>query len=286
VTGPALVVRRSGPSTTVQDLGRPGLAHLGVPPSGAADAVSLRRANALVGNAAGAAALEATLAGPELLLPVGTVVAVTGGECVPRLDGRPVAWDEPVEAPAGSVLRVGPVRRGVRAYVAVRGGIAVPPVLGSRSGDLLSGLGPPPLRDGDLLPIGSETAAPGTAARTPLYDEPVLRLHRGPRADWLTPGALEALTRGTWSVRPDSNRVGIRLEGPALARAVPGELPSEGVVTGAVQVPPSGGIVVFLADHPVTGGYPVVGIVDGADLPLAAQARPGTRVALRRTGRW
>lgn len=281
----SVLVRRAGPSTTVQDLGRPGWAHLGVPVSGAADSRSLRRANVLVGNDPGHAALEATLLGPELEFEADAVLAVTGAECALRLDGRPAPWDAPVQVPAGSLLRVGPLRRGARAYVAFAGGVDVAPVLGSRSTDVLSGLGPEPVRDGDRLPLGpvlsprAPRASRGATPRpTPLAAAPVLRISPGPRRSWFGPGAVQALTASSWRVRPESNRVGVRLEGPALPRTRPGELPSEGLITGAVQVPPVGGPVIFLADRPVTGGYPVLAVVEEADLPLVAQARPGSLV--------
>jgi biotin-dependent carboxylase-like uncharacterized protein len=279
-----LLLRRAGPATTVQDLGRPGLGHLAVPPSGAADAVSLTRANALVGNDAAAAGLETTLVGPEVELSVDAVVALTGAECAPRVDGRVAPWDEAFELPAGCRLRVGPLRRGVRAYLAVSGGLDVPAVLGSRSTDVLSGLGPAALRDGDELPLGSCRADAPTGSvpgPTPLADPTPLLLHAGPRRDWLTPAAIASVTTQPWTVRPDSNRVGVRLEGPAMTRTRTEELPSEGLVTGAVQAPPAGGLVIFLSDRPSTGGYPVVGVVAPEDLPRAAQARPGAPLSFR-----
>ncbi|HET8682440.1 MAG TPA: biotin-dependent carboxyltransferase family protein [Micromonosporaceae bacterium] len=275
-------VRRAGPLTTVQDLGRPGWAHLGVPRSGALDAPALRLGNRLVGNPEEEAGLEVTLTGCTLVLRVDRIVAVTGAPAQVTVDGRPVANGAAVRVPAGSVLRVGPARRGVRSYLAVAGGIAVPPVLGSRSTDTLSGLGPAPLRDGDLLPLGDpssttdrateglgEGGQPGPAR---------VRLLPGPRADWFTEEAVGMLDGASYMVGVNSNRVAARLAGPGLTRAVAGELPSEGIVLGAVQVPPDGQPLVFLADHPTTGGYPVVAVVEPADLPLLAQARPGATV--------
>jgi biotin-dependent carboxylase-like uncharacterized protein len=182
---------------------------------------------------------------------------------------------------AGALLEVGTAVSGVRGYVAVSGGIAVEPVLGSRSTDLLSGLGPPPLRNGAVLPLGR----PGVPhARVDVAPQPappaelVLRVTLGPRDDWCAPEAVRTLTSRAYRVSPASNRIGLRMDGPALTRARTGELPSEGMVLGAVQVPPDGRPVVFLADHPTTGGYPVIGVVRAADLPAAAQARPGTPV--------
>ncbi|MGW3077634.1 5-oxoprolinase subunit C family protein [Kitasatospora sp. NPDC001132] len=276
-----LVVERPGPLTTVQDLGRRGVAHLGVPRAGALDEPALRAANRLVGNDAGAAGLESTLGGVALRA-VGTVlVAVTGAPSPVRVDGRPAAWGAPVVVPAGSVLEVGAATAGVRGYLAVAGGIAVPPVLGSRSADLLSGLGPAPLAAGDRLPVGAPPPYRARPELVPLPAPPaelVLRLRLGPRTDWFTPEALARLGRDRYLVSPTGNRIGLRTVGPPVARARYGELPSEGMVLGAVQIPPDGQPVVFLADHPTTGGYPVVGVVPTGDLAAAAQARPGTPV--------
>jgi biotin-dependent carboxylase-like uncharacterized protein len=183
--------------------------------------------------------------------------------------------------PAGAVLDVGAATFGLRAYVAFGGGVAVPPVLGSRSTDLLSGLGPDPLADGDELPLGAP-AGPGAVADPQPYPAPgvdlVLPVVPGPRDDWFTADAWRTLTAGPWRVSPASNRIGLRTDGPVLDRARTGELPSEGVVPGAVQVPPDGRPVVFLADHPTTGGYPVIGVVPETSLPAAAQSPPGTRI--------
>uniref|UniRef100_A0AAU3HV08 Biotin-dependent carboxyltransferase family protein n=1 Tax=Streptomyces sp. NBC_01393 TaxID=2903851 RepID=A0AAU3HV08_9ACTN len=277
----ALAVVRAGALTTVQDQGRPGHAHLGVPRSGALDAPAAALANRLVANPAEAAVLETTVDGCALRPRSTVTVAVTGAPCPVRVDGRPVAWGAPVRVPAGALLDVGSARAGLRSYVAVSGGVAVDPVLGSRSTDLLSGLGPPPLTDGAVLPLGS----PGTLhARVDVVPhrappaELVLRVTLGPRDGWFTGPALRTLTTRVYRVSSASNRIGLRTEGPSLERAVSGELPSEGLVLGAVQVPPDGRPVVFLADHPTTGGYPVIAVVRSADLPAAAQAVPGTPV--------
>ncbi|MCF6473623.1 biotin-dependent carboxyltransferase family protein [Nonomuraea sp. MG754425] len=262
-----------GPYATVQDLGRPGHAHLGVPRSGAADVPSLRLANRLVGNAEGLAGIELTFGGARLLFLRGAWVALAGAPLPGAGMGAPF-W-----VPAGGELRLGAPEWGLRTYVAVRGGIAVEPVLGSRSTDSLSGLGPEPLRAGALLPVGP-AAGEITADLAPLPGPrpAVLRVLPGPRDDWFVPEALAELCARPYTVTQDSNRVGVRLHGPVLERAKDGELPSEGMVTGAVQVPPSGQPIVFLADHPPTGGYPVIGVVRGADLPVAAQLRPGDEV--------
>ncbi|MEV6735013.1 biotin-dependent carboxyltransferase family protein [Streptomyces sp. NPDC051364] len=282
--GAALEVFRAGALTTVQDLGRPGYAHLGVPRSGALDTGAYALANRLLGNPPEAAALETTLDGVGLRALAPVTVAVTGAPCAVRVSGRAVAWGAPVWLRAGAELEVGRAESGVRSYVAVRGGFAVPPVLGSRSTDLLSGLGPPVLSAGTLLPVGppgpdplcgaDALGAPGAPT------ELVLPLRLGPRADWFEPASIAALWRAEFRVSPESNRIGLRTEaGARLIRSRGGELPSEGMVLGAVQVPPDGLPVVFLADHPVTGGYPVVGVVPpGPPLNAAAQARPGVPV--------
>ncbi len=268
-----ITVVRAGPLLTTQDAGRPGLAHLGVPPSGAADRRSYKLANALVGNAPGAACLEATLAGPVLRFDPPAVVAVTGAEADARLDGDPLPLGEARE---GALLELGPCRSGVRSYIAVRGGVDIEPVLGSRSHDLLTGLGPPPLRDGDVVPVGQRAPdrcqAPSRCL-TPVGE--TLTVVPGPRADWF---ALDGLVTTAWRVSPASNRIGTRLEGPPLERLREGELLSEGVVTGAIQMPPSGQPIVLGPDHPTTGGYPVVAVVCEDDLPVAGQLAPGGTV--------
>ncbi|MEU8973398.1 biotin-dependent carboxyltransferase family protein [Streptomyces monashensis] len=276
-----LTVVRPGALTTVQDTGRRGHAHLGVPRSGALDAPALVLANRLLGNAPDAAALETTLTGCALRPDRTLTVVVGGAPCPVTVDGRAAAWGTPVRVPAGAVLDVGAVTAGVRSYVAVRGGIAVTPVLGSRSADLLSGLGPDPLRTGDVLPIGTAAPRPPLADLAPWPAPPAeltLPLRLGPRADWFTAAALRTLTSATYRVSQHSNRIGLRTEGPPLERLPGGELPSEGMVLGAVQVPPDGRPVVFLHDHPTTGGYPVVGVVAEPALAAAAQAAAGTPV--------
>ncbi|WP_033309725.1 biotin-dependent carboxyltransferase family protein [Streptomyces iakyrus] len=281
MTDRALAVVRAGALTTVQDAGRPGHAHLGVPRSGALDRPAAGLANRLAGNPPGTAVLETTLDGCAVRPRSTVTVAVTGASCPVTVDGRPAAWGAPVRVPGGALLDVGPAVSGLRAYVAVSGGIAVEPVLGSRSTDLLSGLGPPPLAAGTVLPLGRPA---GVHARVDVAPQPappaelVLRVTLGPRDGWFTPEAVRAFVSRPYRVSSASNRIGLRTEGPALERAWPGELASEGMVLGAVQVPPDGRPVVFLADHPTTGGYPVIAVVRAADLPAAAQAVPGTPV--------
>ncbi|POM22679.1 KipI antagonist [Actinomadura rubteroloni] len=280
-----LVVLRAGPLATVQDLGRAGLAHLGVPGSGAADVPALRLANRLVGNPEGAAGLELTFGGAALR-PEGAVWAVVTGAPAPvAVDGRQQGMNAPFRVPAGATLEVGAPVRGVRTYVAVRGGLTPDAVLGSRSADLLSGLGPRPLTAGDVVPFGRadglDPIAVDLAPVPTLPETPELRVRPGPRDDWFASDALATLTGAPYAVTDASNRVGVRLDGPVLARARDGELPSEGMVTGALQVPPDGLPILFLADHPTTGGYPVLAVVAAADVPLAAQLRPGQNVRFR-----
>ncbi|MEV8441597.1 biotin-dependent carboxyltransferase family protein [Actinosynnema sp. NPDC051121] len=272
---------RTGPQALVQDLGRPGHAHLGVPPSGALDPGSLRLANRLVGNPEDAACLEVLLGGLSLRANASCTVAVTGPATPALVDG--VARDSPLHLAPGDTLTLGTPHGGLRSYVAVSGGITVPAELGSRSTDVLSGLGPAPLRPGDELPLGDPTGVPVgvdvlVPARVP--DVLVVPVLLGPRDDWFDDPA-DRLRAGRWTVSDRSNRVGIRLTGTALDRTasrVGRELPSEGLVTGAVQVPADGLPVVFLADHPTTGGYPVIGVVAAPALPLLGQAAPGTRL--------
>lgn len=274
-----ITVLRAGPLTTVQDLGRPGWAHLGVPRSGALDAPALRLANRFVGNPDDAAGLETTLLGCALRFEEPALVAVTGAVAAVDVNRRPAErprGHQLFEVPAGGVVDVGPATRGVRSYIAVAGGIAVEPVLGSRSTDTLSGLGPARLADGDILPIGTRTGAPLVGEPARPGGELVLGLRLGPRDDWVD---LAGLFGSTYRIGVLSNRIGTRLAGTALTRAKAGELPSEGVVLGAVQVPADGQPIVFLADHPTTGGYPVIGVVD--DVTPLAQARPGTTVGFR-----
>jgi len=282
-----LTVLAAGPLTTVQDRGRPGWAEIGVTRSGAADRAAADLANRLVGNDPSAAVLEVTAGGLRIRAERTLLVAVTGAPAPVTVDGRPAPFDGPLTLTPGQVLGLGLPPVGLRSYLAVRGGIDVPTVLGSRSTDTLSGLGPAPLASGDRLPVGR------LAADEPVVDvaavgvpssRPVLGVLPGPRRDWLAPAAWTTLTREPWTVTADSNRVGLRLSGPALDRARTDELPSEGLVPGAVQVPPDGAPVLFLADHPVTGGYPVLAVVRTADLPAAAQLRPGDVVRFRPVG--
>jgi biotin-dependent carboxylase-like uncharacterized protein len=282
VTPRSVEVVRAGALTTVQDGGRAGLAHLGVPPSGGLDQHALALANRLLGNPPGAAALETTLDGVALRPDCECRVAVTGAAAAVSIDGHPAAWGATIDVPAGARLEIGTASAGLRSYVAVAGGVCTEMVLGSRSQDVLSGLGRGPLRDGDRLALGDGPGArPAAVDVAPQPAPPValeLTLWDGPRRDRLGPEGESTLRQATWAVASASNRIGLRLEGPALALSSHEELRSEGIVTGAVQVPPDGRPVIFLRDHPTTGGYPVIGVIDPDDLSACAQARPGTPV--------
>jgi biotin-dependent carboxylase-like uncharacterized protein len=263
----------------VQDAGRLGEGALGIGRSGACDRRSYALANRLVGNLPGAGVLEVTFGGLEVRAQGDLLVATAGARC-----SGPWPHAAPARLRDGEVLRLGPPVTGVRTYVAVRGGVDVPPVLGSRSTDLLAALGPPVPCAGDLLLVGPATGPLPVVDVAPVAEpsdgDVVLTVSPGPRRDWFDDAAWSRLT-SRWEVTSESNRVGLRLDGVPLERTAEGELPSEGMVRGAVQVPPSGLPVIFLADHPVTGGYPVIAYVADEDVDLAAQLRPGQGVRLR-----
>ena len=272
-----------GIGSTFQDLGRPGCTHLGVGRSGAADRLSHGLANRLVGNDESAATIE-TCGGLSIRLLQPAVVAITGAQGVVDVrHGRPMAVNGVEHQPAGSELAMRAPEDGLRYYIAVRGGLEVAPILGSRSFDTLAGLGPR-LIAGDRIGIGPDPKTPLNTdlavhvARTTLID-----LSDGPRKDWFTDDAWVVLTTQEFTVSPSGNRVGARLVGPVLERVAVRELLSEGLVEGSIQVPPDGQPIVMLADHPVTGGYPVIAVVAPYHVPSVAQARPGTTLRFRHT---
>ncbi len=273
-----------GGSVLVQDLGRPGLAHMGVSPSGAADRRALVAANRALGNDDGAAALE-VIGGLAVRARVEVLLAVSGAAAPVVVDGETTSAEVVAVGP-GQVVRLGEPRWGLRTYLAVQGGLDVPDVLGSRSTDVLSGLGPPPVRVGDVLATGPgrgrvrTSGGPGeTPSASPLT---MLDAGPGPRADWAAD--IDALYTTAWRVSPLADRVGVRLIGDPLGRAVTAELPSEGVVTGSVQLPPSGEPVILGPDHPVTGGYPVIAVLTASACDAVAQLRAGATVRFRRAG--
>lgn len=276
-----LTVVRTGPLSLVEDLGRPGFGALGVGRSGAADRGALRLANRLVGNAESAACIEVTLGGLVLTTSELVLLALTGAPAHPA-EPLGAAMNQFFTLRPGARLRLTTPRTGLRSYLAVRGGVDVAPVLGSRSTDVLAHLGPDRLAAGTELPVGpaSGDVPPVDVApvATPGYETVTLDFLPGPRQDWFDPAALASLERDVRTVSTDLDRVGIRLQGDPLERIVADELPSEGMVRGAVQVPPNGQPIVFGADHPSTGGYPVIGVLTEAASDLAAQLRPGQTV--------
>ena len=279
-TARALEVLETGPLALVQDLGRPGLAAMGVGRSGAADRSAFRLGARLLAQGYDAAAIEVTLGGLAVRAHGDLLLALTGAVAPARVNGTEMAHVASFLVRDGQVLRLAVPKAGLRTYLSVRGGVDVPAVLGSRATDVLSRLGPAPLKVGDVLPVGPPPSTfPNVdlAPVRPMTNGPIaIRALLGPRADWLADPQLLAAT--TWTVSSRSDRVGIRLEGTALQRhetRLGQELLSEGVVRGAIQVPPGGEPVLFLSDHPVTGGYPVVAVVREVDIDLAAQAVPG-----------
>jgi KipI family sensor histidine kinase inhibitor len=280
-----ITVLRPGMFTTIQDTGRWGYQHLGVPVSGPMDPVSHRLANALLGNLPDAATLEATIVGPELRFEQDATIAVTGGDLQPMLEGTHVAMGSVVPCPSGSVLRFGSRRTGARAYVAVDGGIDVPPVLGSRATHVMSGLGGiagRALRAGDRIPLRDRQPFSAGRARDGRIQEGGsvrLRAMPGPQGEYADPLAFDVLQQTRFTVSPQSDRMGYRLTGRALpTRKDSGELISDATVVGALQVPPSGQPILLMADRQTTGGYPQIAVVITADLPLAAQLVPGDSI--------
>ncbi len=277
---PSLAVMEPGLLTTIQDSGRPGQAALGVGRSGACDLASYRLANRLVGNAEDAPVLEVTHGGLRARAEGDLVIVTTGARCEGSRH-----HNAPDTLRSGAELDLGAPASGLRTYVAVRGGFDVEPVLGSSATDTMSGLGPEALSAGDVLAIGTPALPmPGVdlaAVADPEAAGVTVLVTPGPRRDWFPDEAWQSLVGQPWTVTSESNRVGLRLEGESLARTRSDELPSEGLVRGALQVPPSGKPVLFLADHPVTGGYPVIGYVVDADVDRCAQLRPGQQLLLR-----
>ena len=281
----ALEVLAAGPLTLVQDLGRVGFAAVGVGRSGAVDRGAFRLGARLLAQPYTAAALEVTFGGLSVRARGNVMLALTGAPSPADVDGRGVGFGGPFTLADGQILTLGAPPVGLRTYVSVRGGVNVPPILGSRASDTLSGLGPEPLRTGDIVPVGPPPAdfpnvdqAPTAALRSETL---VLRALRGPRDDWLADP--DALVATQWTASSRSDRVGMRLVGEPLQHHVSRqgqELPSEGVVRGSIQVPPAGEPVVFLADHPVTGGYPVVAVLVDEAMDQAAQAVPGQQIRI------
>lgn len=283
----AIEVLTASRATYVEDLGRPGYGAVGVGVSGAADLVSHRLANRLVGNPESDATIEVTFGGLSFVARAHLTIAVTGAPCPITVAGRAADHASPIYLAPGDTVTLGTPTAGLRTYVAVRGGIAVDPVLGSRSWDSLAQLGPEPLAPGSIVPIG-EAPGVGTGgidhapSRVPTLEPITVRVIPGPRDEWVE---FDQLLTRDWQVSSRSDRVGVRLEGTPLERRpayADKELASEGVVRGSIQVPAGGLPVLFLADHPITGGYPVMGVIREADIDLIAQARPGQVIRFRR----
>ena len=287
-----ITVLRAGMLTTVQDLGRWGHQRLGIPVAGPMDAYSHRYANRLVANDEAAAALEVTLIGPELAVSHAIVCAVTGARFEVSVNGVAAPLDTPFEVPAGAHVRFGARGAGARAALAVRGGFELPLQYGSRATSLISRMGPfagRALRAGDVLPIGhgartSGAALPAAGLAMP-HGGARLRVIEGPHADWFEPSALATLYASRFTVTPASNRMGYRLDGPALRHAGQADILSDATPIGSIQVPASGQPILLMADRQTTGGYPKVATVISADLPLAGQLAPGDWIEFRPTTR-
>ncbi|OBH07752.1 5-oxoprolinase/urea amidolyase family protein [Mycobacterium sp. E1747] len=281
---PTLEILRTGPLAVVQDLGRPGLAHLGVSRSGAADRRAHQLANRLVANPGDRATVEVTFGGFAARVRGGPVdLAVTGADADPTVDGIKFGSNSIQHVRDGQVIALDTPRAGLRSYLAVRGGIAVQPVLGSRSYDVMSAIGPAPLRAGDRLPVGQHTPDYPELDQAPVAAIPgdvvELAVVPGPRDGWFVDP--DVLVHNDWVASDRSDRVGMRLVGRPLQYCYPDrQLPSEGATRGAIQVPPNGLPVILGPDHPVTGGYPVVGVVIDEDVDKIAQVRPGQSVRL------
>jgi antagonist of KipI len=290
VAPPSVCVIKPGMLTTIQDTGRWGFQARGVPVAGPMDPLSHRLANALVGNRRDAALLEVTLLGPELEFEDERLVAVTGADFDLSLDGRATALNAPFTVSAGSHLRFGARRLGARAYLAVSGGIAVAPTLGSRSTHLVSamgGLGGRALLAGDRLPLGDPSLRQGAALApqesvAALPDgRATIRVLPGPQADRFTADALEMLQSAPYTVARDSDRMGFRLEGPPLTYARGAEIISDATPLGVLQVPASGQPILLMADRQTTGGYPKIATVIAADIAIAGQLAPSDAILFR-----
>src|SRR3989454_1465446 len=283
-------VQEPGLFTTVQDLGREGFGAQGVSASGAADAVSLRLGNRLVGNAEGAAGLEMTLLGGTFVFSDGAIVALTGADFGATVDGaQAVLWTSMVVKP-GQTLRLGPTRSGARCYLCVRGGIEVKPFLGSASTHILSGLGGHEgrsLRKSDMLKIGPANGAVpkrrlSANALKHVLPRKVLRVTPGSQSDWFPEAAQRMFYESRYRVAEESNRMGIRLEGGAVPEVAGGKMISEGVSLGAIQVPDGGQPIILFVEQQTTGGYPKIANVVSADFHCLGQLRPRDEIRFER----
>ena len=281
-----LVVEQPGLLSLIQDRGRPDLGHLGVSPSGAFDRTALRQVNALLGNEPGDAAIETLGGGLVLRAEDAAVCAITGAVGQITIDGDPAPYGRPLRLRTGQRLAIGPPTTGLRTYAGVLGGLVIARELGSRSTDTMAELGPRPLEAGDRLDVGERHPLPDLEDVPPLgrIGDLTLDVLLGPRDDWFTADALRMLLESPWEIGSASDRIGVRLSGPDLARTRSDELPSEPCIRGSIQVTADGQPLVFGPDHPVTGGYPVIAVVVDGHTDRLAQARPGQSVRLRRRG--
>ena len=286
-----LVVESPGMLTTVQDLGRVGYGPMGVSPSGAADPVALRLGNMLVGNEPGAAALEMTLVGGTFLFPEGAVIALAGADFGATVNGHPVEMWAPHALPPGTRLTIGPTRNYTRCYLAIAGGIQVIAFLGSASTHLLSGLGGHEgraLRKGDVLELGTPEAKIQRRKILPsvlfaLKPRKVLRVTEGPQSDAFSEESRMAFYRNRYRVSEESDRMGLRLEGPAVMVNNAGEMITEGVPLGAIQIVSSGQPIILFVEQQTAGGYPKIANVIGVDLHRIGQLRPRVEIRFERT---
>ena len=290
MTQSTIRVTNSGLLTTVQDLGRRGFQKYGVPVCGALDAVSMRIANILVGNPETFAGLEITAVAPSLVFDRDAVIALVGADFAPVIDGGEARAWESVRVPAGATVGFRPPADGVRAWLAVDGGIDVPPVMGSRATDLKGGFGGyegRPLRDGDALPLGrpprpapsSPARLPAEISRQPTYGQSFdIRVVLGPQNDRFTDAGISSLLQSEYAVSPDADRTGYRLDGPAIEHAAGADIVSDGTALGSVQVPGTGTPIILLADRGTTGGYAKIATVISPDIGLLAQAMPGAKI--------
>jgi biotin-dependent carboxylase-like uncharacterized protein len=279
----------AGPRSLLMDLGRPGWSHIGVGPSGAFDRAALRLANRLVGNHESAPCIESLGGGLRLKFHEPTVISITGamGEFTKLTDGRSTTCSRnaPVDVAANDVVIITTPSSGLRSYLAIRGGINVESTLGSASTDSLAGIGPTPLSPGtELRTAQLQIAQPPIDLAVRRSPEGPINVIQGPRWDWFTDTAHALLQSQPWTVSPVSDRIGIRLDGSELQRSIVNrELPSEPMVTGAIQVPPSGLPVILGPDRPTTGGYPVIAVVIDAHLDRLAQLTAGDAIRFKVT---
>jgi antagonist of KipI len=283
-------IQSPGLFTTVQDLGRPGFGPMGLSPSGAADPIALRLGNRLVGNADSVAALEMTLIGGTFLFPEGGMAALAGSDFGASLDDQPVTTWVVLKIKSGQTLRLGPTRSGARCYLCIQGGIKVNSFLGSASTHILSGLGGfegRALRKGDVLNVGQAAATfrqrkISSQLLESLSPRRVLRVTSGPQSEWFPESSQELFYSKTYRVTEDSNRMGLRLEGTAIPPHSKGQMITEGVCLGAVQIPDGGQPIILFVEQQTTGGYPKIANVISADLPSIGQLRPHDEIRFKK----